>query len=61
MLKIIKYYLFVLLCLGFALFQEQESINEKEQLAQFYIEAGLYDDAIFIYKNAVLIYIYFVS
>ena len=51
MLKIIKYYLFVLLCVGFALFQEQESINEKEQLAQFYIEAGLYDDAIFIYKN----------
>ena len=51
MFKIIKYYLFLILCTGFALFQEQESINEKEQLAEFYIEAGLYDDAIFIYKN----------
>ena len=33
------------------MWQTQESIYEKNSLAEAYIEAGLYDDAITIYEN----------
>ena len=49
MIRIVKYYLLFIICINFALLQEQETIYEKENLAQYYIEAGLYDDAIFVY------------
>ena len=52
MIKIIKYcLLYLITCFGLVFLQEQESIFEKENLAQSYIEAGLYDDAIVVYKN----------
>ena len=53
MIRIVKYYLLFIICINFALLQDQETIYEKENLAQYYIEAGLYDDAIFVYQDIV--------
>ena len=47
----IKKYLLIFILIGISFYQEKESIADQKKLAEAYVEAGLYDDALIIYKN----------